>query len=97
MSLWYNGRLNARALPDGTFISTDIQQKRLDLLRNNTQYRENIETAMKMSGYTDKLLVASRGGVAGMDKILDQTAKAERVTKEKTDESIERSNIIVSN
>jgi hypothetical protein len=77
-----NEQINIHTLPGGMFLSTDLQKERLKQLRNNTQYREAIEKAQKMTGSTDRLLFYSRGG---RDKILDamtrNVGKAERFLK----------------
>jgi hypothetical protein len=80
----HNGQVNIHTLPGGTFLSTDLQRERLKQLRDNTQYREAIEKAQKMTGSVDKLLYYSRGG---RDKILDamtrNVGKAERILKQR--------------
>lgn len=94
-SPWYNGTLNAKAIGNGNFVSTDIQIKRLNALQNNSDYRERIEKAQKIAGYEDKLLLASRGCQPNaIDKLMNQSKKAEQATKEKTNETIKQSNII---
>lgn len=94
-SPWYNGTLNAKAIGNGNFVSTDIQMKRLNALQNNSDYRERIEKAQKIAGYEDKLLLASRGDQPNaIDNLMNQSKKAEQATKEKTNETIKQSNII---
>jgi hypothetical protein len=73
-------QINVHEMPDGTFVSTDLQRRRLAALRNNTRYREDIEKAQRQSGSRDKLLFYSRGG---RDRVLNSlirlTQKAENI------------------
>ena len=86
---WHKGQINAHELPDGTFISTDLQRVRLRALRENATYREAIEKAMKMTGSVDKLLVMSRGSEKTLVPghfLNKQNQKAEQITKGKRNE-----------
>jgi aminoglycoside N3'-acetyltransferase len=86
MNAFRRGQINAFEMPNGSFQSCDLQMKRLDAIRNNTLYRENLEKASRKAGYVDKLLVISRGAAKSKDAItslLNQNKKAERLAKEK--------------
>ena len=81
-----NGTINAYALPNGSFQSCDLQMKRLDMIRNNTTYRENLEKAQRAAGYKDKLLIIARGSKkdrAAIESLMNQNKKAERFAKQK--------------
>lgn len=89
--IWKRGTINAHAMPNGTFISTDLQTKRFDLIRNNTEYRERIEKASRMAGFTPVELRISRGASAdtsNIDAIVRQNNKAETLSKGKEDEKL---------
>ena len=76
------GTIDAHALPNGTFISTDMQLKRLSIIRNDTTYRENLEKAQRVAGYEDKLMLVARGGgdnKEAIESLMKQGAKAEHV------------------
>jgi hypothetical protein len=86
MNAFRNGQINALEMPNGCFQSCDLQMKRMDMIRNNTTYRENLEKAGRMAGYTDKLLVISRGSKKDKDAIaslLKQNKRAEALAKQK--------------
>ena len=92
---WNKGTINAKELGNGNFISTDIQKKRVELLRNNTEYREKIEKAQKMAGYEDKLLLASRGiQDNAIQTILNQSRLAEEATNGGKNETVRSSGLI---
>jgi len=95
----HNGQINIHTMPDGTFISTDLQKQRLNMLRNNSQYREAIEKAQRMTGSVDKLLYYSRGGRSRiLDAMTRNVGKAERILKQKGKgiENENRSRIILA-
>jgi hypothetical protein len=97
---WENGTIDAYLLPGGNFISSDLQLKRLKALRENTAYREAIEKAQRVAGYTDKLLLISRGGIKSekaIESLIKQNKKAEKLIRQKGLEDEEaKSNIVCS-
>ena len=95
-SPWYCGTINAIDIGKGNFVSTDLQNKRLNLFLNNSKYREAIEKAQKIAGYEDKLILASRNRQKNaLNTLFEQSHKAEKFTKDNTDENIKHSNIII--
>jgi hypothetical protein len=87
--IWHKGQLNAYALPNGTFISTDLQQKRIGLVRNNTQYRERLEKAARIAGYTPPELTIARASADkkyDLETVIRHSKLAENATKGKQDE-----------
>lgn len=92
---WNKGTVNAKDLGNGNFISTDIQKKRVELLRNNTEYRENIEKAQRVAGYEDKLLLAARGiQENAIQTILNQSQLAEQAITGGRNETVRSSGLI---
>jgi hypothetical protein len=80
----HKGQIDLHSMPSGTFVSTELQKKRLDYLRNNTQYREAIEKAQKITGNIDKLLYYSTGGRGKiLDAMIKNISKGESVLKSK--------------
>jgi hypothetical protein len=77
-------QINIHTLPGGAFISTELQKRRLNALRNNTQYLEAIEKAQRMTGNKDTLLFYSRGGgTKVLEAMTRNIGKAERILKSK--------------
>jgi hypothetical protein len=86
MNEFRRGTINAFEMPNGSFQSCDLQIKRMECLRNNTTYRENIEKAGRMAGYTDKLLIAARGSKKdkeALEALFKQNKKAETLARQK--------------
>lgn len=83
--IWHRGQIDALALPNGTFISSELTRRRVETLRGNTSYRESIEKACKIAGYVDPALSLARGRVSSRDarSLFKQNEKAERLMKEK--------------
>jgi hypothetical protein len=87
--IWHKGQLNALALPNGTFISTDLQMKRIGLVRNNTEYRERLEKASRMAGYVPPELTIARASskkTVDLETLIRQSKMAENKTKGKDHE-----------
>lgn len=87
-----NGRqINAHALADGSFISPDLTKKRIEILRNNTQYREAIEKAQRIAGYTDPALSISSGKTSDRNQraLFKQNETAKQLIEEKKGNDIE--------
>lgn len=87
MGIWApNGRqIDAMALPNGSFISPTMTRMRIQMVQNNPEYRESLEKASRIAGYTDPALSLSRGRVSGENEraLFKQNEKAERLIKEK--------------
>ena len=93
------GVINAFELGKGNFVSCDLQMKRLEAIRNNSTYRENLEKAQRVGGYIDKLMVISSAKSVDKDKIRDlmnQNNKAERLSRQKGFEDESKSRIIIA-
>ena len=93
------GTINAYEIGRGNFISCDLQVKRLEAIRNNTTYRENLEKAQRAAGYIDKLMVIASAKSKDKDKIrdlLNQNKKAERLSREKGFEDESKSHIVIA-
>ena len=82
-------QIDAHALPNDTFISPKITKKRIEMVRSNTSYREALEKAQRMAGYTDPALSIARGRTSEKDarSLFEQNEQAEQILKEKKNES----------
>jgi len=92
-----NGRqIDAHALPGGSFVSPAITKKRIELVRNNPEYREALEKASRVAGYVDPALSIARGRTSNKDaeSLFKQNAKAEKIIKEKRNDEGSDSDIV---
>ena len=88
--IWKNGQLNAHEVGKGVFVSEDLTRMRIANLQNNVTYREKIEKACKMAGYTDKGLIMAKGlngtGTTneGLESLMKQNRRAATIIRNKS-------------
>ena len=90
-------QINAHEIAAGSFISPSITKKRIEILRNNTAYREAIEKAQRMAGYVDPALSIARGCTSEKNQrsLFKQNEKAEQLIKGKRNETTDSGSIIL--
>jgi hypothetical protein len=86
MPIWKNGQIDALSLPNGTFLSNDLTRKHMQIVRDNSVYREALERAAKMANYIPPVLTMAKSANkrrADLDALINQNLKAEKSLERK--------------
>lgn len=83
MAIWHRGQIDALALPRGCYIDTYKTRQHVETVRNNTAYREALEKAARVAGYTPPALTLARGRITQDSEraLFKQNEKAETLRK----------------
>ena len=96
--IWKNGQIDAHSLPNGSIVSEKLTIGHVKLVQNNSRYREDLEKAGKIAGYTPPVLTLARnssGNAANIRALMRQNAQAEQLSKGNRDETGNRKSDIV--